>query len=225
MPQSVPLAAFVFGAVLLLISLVSGGFKIFGAEVPGSAGRTARFLSFFIGIILIIVGLTYEENAKQSPSENTRPLTAQSNPPAYMPPTIVAPVSVPQALAMAKINVNWSATTEESMSLLPYLTDYDKAALMLLASTTQIDLHVARIVIKNTGTMPVNVFPQNFLIRSGLTPLQIQIPNHPNALRQTLLNPSNQVQGIVTFFGPRMLAMQALTLSYNDSSVQVSYDR
>lgn len=57
MPQSLSIAAFVLGAVLLLIALVSGGFKIFGAEVSGAGGTVARSIAFVIGLILIVYAL------------------------------------------------------------------------------------------------------------------------------------------------------------------------
>ncbi|NTU59945.1 MAG: hypothetical protein HGA98_02675, partial [Deltaproteobacteria bacterium] len=60
MPQSLAIGAFVFGAVLLLLALAGGGFKLFGAEVSGVAGRTARVVSFLLGLALIGVGLSRE---------------------------------------------------------------------------------------------------------------------------------------------------------------------
>ena len=58
MPQSITMAAFVLGAVLLLIAILhGGGFKIFGAEVDGSPGRFGRVFAGLLGVILIRVGL------------------------------------------------------------------------------------------------------------------------------------------------------------------------
>ena len=57
MPQSLAMAAFVFGAVLLLIAVLGGQFKIFGAEVSGSAGRIGRSFAAVIGAGLIVLGL------------------------------------------------------------------------------------------------------------------------------------------------------------------------
>jgi len=53
MPQSLDLAAFVFGAVLILLSLVAGSFKLFGAEVQGKVGTVGRVIAFVLGLILI----------------------------------------------------------------------------------------------------------------------------------------------------------------------------
>ena len=57
MPESIETGAFVFGAVLVLLALVSGGFKIFGAEIPGTAGKLGRVIAFLLGLVLIGVGL------------------------------------------------------------------------------------------------------------------------------------------------------------------------
>ena len=57
MPQSITIAAFVLGAVLLLIAILRGGFKIFGAEIEGTAGRFGRIFAGLLGIILIGIGL------------------------------------------------------------------------------------------------------------------------------------------------------------------------
>ena len=57
MPSSLTIGAFAFGAVLVLIALMGGGFKIFGAEISGKAGHAARWLSGLLGVSLLIIGL------------------------------------------------------------------------------------------------------------------------------------------------------------------------
>ena len=73
MPQSLAIGAFVLGAVLLLISLLSGGFKIFGAEVSGTTGATGRLVAFVMGVILLIVGFSYKESENGKPSPPPQP--------------------------------------------------------------------------------------------------------------------------------------------------------
>lgn len=53
MPDNLPLAAFVLGAVLLLLGLTHGPVKIFGAEAAGTKGRLARAVSGLLGALLI----------------------------------------------------------------------------------------------------------------------------------------------------------------------------
>ncbi|MBV8684793.1 MAG: hypothetical protein JO111_18110 [Caulobacteraceae bacterium] len=53
MPQTLAIGIFVLGAIMLLLALVSGSFKIFGSEMPGVASRSARVIAFVIGIVLV----------------------------------------------------------------------------------------------------------------------------------------------------------------------------
>jgi hypothetical protein len=57
MISNIAIGAFVFGAVLLLISLLGGKFKIFGAEIPGTVGRIGRFIAGAAGVFFILVAL------------------------------------------------------------------------------------------------------------------------------------------------------------------------
>jgi hypothetical protein len=71
MPESLTIAVFVFGAVLMLLSLVRGGFKLFGAEVPGTAGTLGRTVAFALGGVLITVGLLREDWLRSQPLPRT----------------------------------------------------------------------------------------------------------------------------------------------------------
>jgi hypothetical protein len=57
MPDSIKIAVFIFGAILFLIGLLGGGFKLFGAEVSGKAGPGIRLLAAVFGLSLVIFGL------------------------------------------------------------------------------------------------------------------------------------------------------------------------
>lgn len=47
MPESIKIGAFVFGAILILIAILGGNFKLFGAEVAATvSNRWLRFVSF-----------------------------------------------------------------------------------------------------------------------------------------------------------------------------------
>jgi len=54
MPQIITIGAFVLGAVLILVALVGGGSKVFGAEVSGEAGSVPRILAVVGAFFLIL---------------------------------------------------------------------------------------------------------------------------------------------------------------------------
>ena len=78
MPDSITIAAFVLGAVLLLIAILRGGFKIFGAEIEGTAGRFGRIFAGLLGIFLIAIGL-FSSLYKSSPQPAAGPQKTASD--------------------------------------------------------------------------------------------------------------------------------------------------
>ena len=99
MPQSLSIGVFVLGAVLLLLSLVSGGFKIFGSEMPGAANRVARGAAFVIGLFLIGFALWHYSDAQKEASNPTPAPAPQPGPPEPQPKPIAAVVSLNDAQA------------------------------------------------------------------------------------------------------------------------------
>ncbi|MBK6796223.1 MAG: hypothetical protein IPG76_05370 [Acidobacteria bacterium] len=95
MPQTMTIASFILGAVLLLIAILSGGFKIFGAEVSGKTGTAGRMISGILGIIFIILGFSQAEEqrgVKNDPGPApTKSLSAEPGNPA--PTSTPIPVS------------------------------------------------------------------------------------------------------------------------------------
>jgi hypothetical protein len=74
MPGSITVAAFVFGALLILVAIVGGGFKVFGAEVSGTVGTPLRIVAGVIGTGVLLAALypTFRENTPfGSGGENT----------------------------------------------------------------------------------------------------------------------------------------------------------
>jgi len=57
MPNTIQIAAFVLGAVLLLLALVGGQFKIFGAEIQGMVGPWTRVIASMLGVAFVAVGI------------------------------------------------------------------------------------------------------------------------------------------------------------------------
>jgi hypothetical protein len=50
MPESLTIGAFVFGAVLILVALLGGNFKLFGAEINATVGRSLRAVALMLGL-------------------------------------------------------------------------------------------------------------------------------------------------------------------------------
>jgi PQQ-dependent catabolism-associated CXXCW motif protein len=93
MPQTLTIGIIVLGAVMLLLALVSGGFKIFGSEIPGVASRSARIIAFVIGFVLVGFSLFHfrEEPTAKGSDHGSPPILdaakAQAgNPGANQPP-------------------------------------------------------------------------------------------------------------------------------------------
>ena len=77
---SITIAASGLGAVLLLIAILHGSFKIFGAEIDGSAGRFGRFFAGLLGVILIGVGLfsSFYKSAPELTTASQKPASESS---------------------------------------------------------------------------------------------------------------------------------------------------
>ncbi len=54
MPTNLLIGAFVLGGILLLIAVVGGRFKVFGAEISGEAGTGGRVFAGVVGAILVV---------------------------------------------------------------------------------------------------------------------------------------------------------------------------
>ena len=59
MPQTIVIGTFVLGAILVLIAILGGNFKLFGAEVATNISNPfLRFTAFILGIIFLAIGIT-----------------------------------------------------------------------------------------------------------------------------------------------------------------------
>jgi hypothetical protein len=87
MPQSVSLAAFIFGAVLVLIAVLGGRFKIFGAEVTGTVSGPLRVVAGTVGVPLLAVGMFLTFSAQDTPAAdpNAGSATKREVPPTDVP--------------------------------------------------------------------------------------------------------------------------------------------
>lgn len=57
MDDPLNIAVFGFGAILLLIAVLNGQFKIYGAEISGGTGLVGRLVAGLLGLVLILFGL------------------------------------------------------------------------------------------------------------------------------------------------------------------------
>lgn len=58
MPSNLPIAEFVFGAVLVFLAITGGKFELFGAKVAEiTSNRVLRVVSFCLGSFLVIIAL------------------------------------------------------------------------------------------------------------------------------------------------------------------------
>ena len=101
MPETLSIGIFVLGAVMLLLALVSGGFKIFGSEMPGLSNPAARVIAFVIGAGLVGFSLYHFRDgtagAKPQPAANPPQTTPVDTP--VSPPTTAAGGKAPTAEA------------------------------------------------------------------------------------------------------------------------------
>jgi hypothetical protein len=113
MPQNIEVAAFVLGAVLLLLALTTGGFKIFGAEMHGTAGRWSRALAGIGGAALLGLTLwhTLQDGAVAPPAP------APANAPAPAPATTLLAPHAPELDVAQGVQV-WGEDTK-LLSLAP----------------------------------------------------------------------------------------------------------
>lgn len=80
MPESVQIGILTLGAVLILIALLGGNFKLFGAEVSATiSNRLLRFVAFALGTALLIVAIrlpAIDIGSAPTPTSSPQPITS-----------------------------------------------------------------------------------------------------------------------------------------------------
>jgi hypothetical protein len=73
MPPTITIGVFALGAVLTLIGIMGGAFKIFGTEISGTTGNVPRWIAGILGVLLIGVGIygSQPDTIKVSQSQPT----------------------------------------------------------------------------------------------------------------------------------------------------------
>jgi hypothetical protein len=97
MPQTVTIAAFVLGAIFLLIAVLGGQFEAFGFKLPEQSGKNVRIASALLSIPFILYGII--QNTR-GPAAQT--VAAQSTPAAQAATAQPAPAQpAPQRATLA----------------------------------------------------------------------------------------------------------------------------
>lgn len=82
MPENIEIAIFVFGAILVLIAIVGGNFKLFGAHIaPTISDPFLRFVAFALGTALLTLAIFLPEHPQNLlPPKSPNPLPNPSPP-------------------------------------------------------------------------------------------------------------------------------------------------
>jgi hypothetical protein len=133
----------------------------------------------------------------------------------------------PQPSKLAQITISARDGTTELQALVAQLPDEQLALLGLRAVLTGTDTYGVHVRIRNSGAVPVRVFPSNFRVHFGLDSAFATTSAHPAFLQQCLLDPGQVVEGLV-MYDARIDAGAAIRLlgtgfTYDDSSVLIDY--
>ncbi len=80
MPSTIELALVVLGAILILISILGGKFKIFGADIEGTTGRFGRIIAFVLGLVFIFIAIIMDDSSLSGTSQSaSEPQTVSSS--------------------------------------------------------------------------------------------------------------------------------------------------
>jgi len=247
MPPNLSIGAFVLGGVLLLLSVVSGGFKLFGAEVTGSAGRTGRVVAFMAGVVLIVTGFLHD--GPEPPTRVADPTASApiSQAPAVLPtaerqtPVVARLQTAPAAPAQTSRNtdatvrqssndpvlrVEWRAATQELMAIATSLSDARKMELGLNVMLTGWDIYAIHIRVTNVGGAAIDVSPEHLRFKYNGESLPLTRDDDRRFFQAVRLEPNRYAEGILMFKAPVLVAgavMAGARLSYEGAGVQVIY--
>jgi hypothetical protein len=241
-PPTLSIGAFVLGGVLLLLSVVRGGFKIFGAEVKETAGGIARVIAFLAGVVLIVTGFLHDgkDQSDKPPDHGGLPVS----PPA----ALVSPSGKDQALPQGRtsgpprevdrparqsnpnpvVSIEWRrAETQELMGIIASLTPAERYALGTNAAVSGTDVYAIHVRVTNIGGVPVEVSPERFQLTYAGQPIPLNRADD-RFFHATRLEPNYHTEGFVTFVALNTIGLAIATggrLTYQDPSIQVQYAR
>jgi len=128
-----------------------------------------------------------------------------------------------------RVNVGWRDGTSELQRITAELGPAERLVLGLAALAGGQDIYAARVTIANTGNLPVSISPQNIRIHLGQESTGVTTWDRSEYLQACVLQPGHYVTGLVNYMVsiPAGAAIRTGrgTLSYNDSSIQVTYNQ
>jgi hypothetical protein len=242
MPPTLSMGAFVVGAVLLLISVLSGGFKIFGAEVSGSAGRFGRVVAFAAGVVLIATGFLTDGPRKVTPSESDEPERRRDAPAVKTTPEVLAAESQATGTAVDNtepsnadqnatlqtpvIRVTWRPGGNELQSVVASMPYEQRLMLGFGALLMGQDVYAIHVRIDNVGAAPVTVHPEHLALTLSGGRIPLSWIDDRRFLGRTHLRPNEYTDGILTFQVATLTSGAVFSqgrLAYLDSSIEVRY--
>ena len=237
MPPTLSIGAFVLGGVLLLISLLrGGGFKLFGAEVTGSAGGFGRLIAFMAGVVLIVTGFLHERKDRPERPEDPAGSISPAQP-ASIPAVTkqqLLPTGDNAAVQQASkdpnpvVQVVWRMAQQEMAAIVASLSDAQKLEAFQSAMATGTDIYAIHVRITNTGSVPVDISPDSLRMTFSGQTIQLSRVDDPRFLRPTRLEPSRYTEGILTLKAPTLVGgvvVAGAQLAYRHRGVQVEYAR
>lgn len=128
MPENIRIGAFVLGGIFLLIAILGGNFKIFGAEIASTvSNRSLRFVAFILGTTLLIVTIFPSPPGSILGSKPSEIPTSQTSP---------SPLSSERILSNLKaVNINYSVTKS---TIIEWLSDSDHRYLNVAQECLQV---------------------------------------------------------------------------------------
>lgn len=195
------------------------------ADKPSSGGGGGWGGGFAVMIVIGVLVKIFGGGKSDKPvSPSAAPPPAITAPANYNPPPAYAP-----PVSVARLNVAGNDGTAELQQLAAGMTRGEAIALGLGVVLTGVDTYAARIRITNTGTVPVRVYPENLAVHFGSEAAGVTTINHPRFLQRGVLQPGYYFEGLVMYqaridIGAAM-RLAGGGLSYNDDTIQVTYNR
>ncbi len=243
MPGNLAIGAFVLGAILLLVSLLSGGFKIFGAEISGTTGKTGKIISFVLGLVFIITGFSTSGTAPSNVIPDPDPVPIGPGPrgddpsvlpepapprtsPIVVPPEPFRPEPEPTTASVRRLDISWRDGTAELAPIVAQSSPAELASLSVMMAAG-VDIFAFRVKITNTGSQPLVISPENIQVHYGTEKVGVTSMDHPRFLRGGNLQPGQAREGLVAFTARSdigsAIRLGSGDLSYDDDSIEVTY--